>query len=740
MNFYPADGRPGFRSGRSFSAVSSSFLIACLLLLLPGTVFSSSRAVETITINVPAGLLKSPIIRLTVDDVLSFLGQGFAGSRISINDPTARVQINLPRIGAHEQVAAFSKRKSYPCLSYPDHWYEWRSSQRGGRVYLHLNTPTAQGVSFGLYGLLQEKLGFRFYHPRRTIIPSHARWPLPVSFSWEAAPRFDKKGFHAHTLHPIELTEQFTNQDYPGAEKDIREYIDWLVRNQQNLLQFYLLRDVDRKRWMGHAKAITNYAHERGIHVGVMISLSSLQQKAFQTIRLFRPFPSYRAQIDHALAWLFLARWDFVTLDFTMGEYLPDLERLLPGTSRYLRDQISGMYGAKVMVATHVIPAQKKGNSVSARADAYERSTGMLIHSVMCYSVTEDCAPVYGNDNQHHMLERAIRETKKRETWYWPESSYWVSFDSSVPLFLLPYLQARWEDMHTLQGIGVEGHLTFTSGWEWGYWLVDWSIARWSWEHRMNGRPVRTGPLSAISDLFGDRDVNHLWSSAAALQNVYLKDRGVLPFMSSVDPSAELPWPFNKPFLPRPPHSYLRLVRGAHDAATVRAVQASVHELEAYSREMSAIVEGLKAAHKDLFLRQSGYSRERQVIANELTRALEITTFRARHRALVIRALISKRTKPDAPVESERLLQEASKIRASAQVLVTEQEETYRYPVALIARQREDFTAYHFGYLYPAGNLYFWLREEEQVRKDRFDAFFMNIWNFRRLLSLETLF
>jgi hypothetical protein len=71
--------------------------------------------------------------------------------------------------------------------------------------------------------------------------------------------------------------------------------------------------------------------------------------------------------------------------------------------------------------------------------------------------------------------------------------------------------------------------------------------------------------------------------------------------------------------------------------------------------------------------------------------------------------------------------------------LVTGQEGIYRYPVQRIARRHGSMTAYPFGYLYTVSNLYFWEREEEQVRRERFDALFMNLWDFRRTLGLESL-
>ena len=93
--------------------------------------------------------------------------------------------------------------------------------------------------------------------------------------------------------------------------------------------------------------------------------------------------------------------------------------------------------------------------------------------------------------------------------------------------------------------------------------------------------------------------------------------------------------------------------------------------------------------------------------------------------------------------EDRRLLRrritELTPLLQETRELVRLQEGRYRYPVSLIARPRNNLTAYPFGYLYPAAELFFWHREEEQVHRERFDPFFMNIWDFRRTLGLESL-
>ncbi|HKN19380.1 MAG TPA: hypothetical protein VJW95_06245, partial [Dissulfurispiraceae bacterium] len=285
-------------------------------------------------------------------------------------------------------------------------------------------------------------------------------------------------------------------------------------------------------------------------------------------------------------------------------------------------------------------------------------------------------------------------------------------------------------------------HLTFSSGWEWGYWLVDWSIARWSWTYYENGAVQKTSPLSVLHDLFPDNGMFMSFQKALALQNYYLKYKDLIGFMSGLDPSAELPWPFNSPFQPRPFFSSSWLLYRASDAEAEKIAASTVSDLEAYAREMNAVVEDLERETERNYAGQKRVSQDVPLIAHELTRALEVTALRAQHRSLTIQALLALRKGHwwlPATNEAESLLRQAARVRLKALALVQLQEKIYRYPVSLIARQRKNFTAYHFGYLYPASDLFFWRREEEQVRHRRFDAFFMDIWDFPRITGFESL-
>jgi len=366
-----------------------------------------------------------------------------------------------------------------------------------------------------------------------------------------------------------------------------------------------------------------------------------------------------------------------------------------------------------------------------------------MIHTVMCYSASEPKAPVYGNKNQRFMLEAAIAESKRRETWYWPESSYWVGFDTSVPLLLLPYLDARWSDIETMSALGVSGHLTFSSGWEWGYWLTDWSIARWSWQLKDNGRIRPTAPLSRLAELNRDRELQRLIEQALRLQNRYLKGKELLRFMAALTPFSELPPPFNKPFQPEPKFRYAWLLNDATPTEAAEALTQPVADLERYALRMGEVVGLLEGRIGQM--RAAGRIEGTQLtLMSELERGLRVTSLRAGHRALTLRALLAKRREhagnSNHSSASGPLLARARLLRQQAQSLVQRQEGIYRYPLDQVARRRVSMTAYPFGYLYPASRLYFWEREEEQIEHERFDALFMNLWDVRRTLGLGSLF
>jgi len=240
-----------------------------------------------------------------------------------------------------------------------------------------------------------------------------------------------------------------------------------------------------------------------------------------------------------------------------------------------------------------------------------------------------------------------------------------------------------------------------------------------------DGIVKKTHPLSILWDIFPDPDLQQSWEEALQLQKHYLKQLGLISFLSALDPSAEFPPPFNKPFQPRPPFTYKWLLKKASDAEIAQVLKGPVKSLDEYASKMDQLTEKIGIQTSSLIKSTRGASPELTVIAGELTRGLKVTALRARHKALILKALIAMRegdnTGKILPYKAGYYLKKAKAVRLTAQGLVLKQEQIYRYPISLIARQRKSFTAYEFGYLYPVSNLFFWKREEEQIKHRRFD-------------------
>ncbi|HXH19630.1 MAG TPA: hypothetical protein VNJ07_11170 [Chitinophagales bacterium] len=683
-------------------------------------------------------LLQNSVTQLAIQDVTRLLHQACA-CRVDWNNENASVQIRLPDINPEYAgiPTAFESGKPYPVLHYPEQDYSWSSKDSGGIIVLKLDAKTFNAVSFGLYGLLQEKLGFQFYHPREMLVSHFEEWPLPASFHWSAKPRFHKMGFHLHTVHPIELTEDLLHPSTEEARSRIREYIDWLARNQQNYFEFNLLESVHLKSWVENIKPVVEYGQQRGIIMGLDISLHMIQQKVFMLYQHFpNSFRSKKKQINKNLEKLCKAGWDVFDVEFSTTEFTKGNERKKKKLQLHLTDVLVNQYGVKPMGRMHVVRKEEMMDSqeetdfgLTREDSALDSHRGILIHTVMFYSLRDEKAPVYQNENLKHMLDALLAEQKQRETWYYPESAYWITFDNSVPMFLLPYLSARLEDILLCDSLDVTGHITFSSGWEWGYWLFDWSIARWSWKHEENGIEQKPAPTQFISALFRSKEAAAFFDEALRLQQHYIKDKELIRYLTAQTVTDEMPKPFNLQLQPRPEVTY-KWMRKEADADFIRRTHHEVIQpLFEFTGSTKTLIEAAgRMAFKDSL---------RKKLFDELADGILITALRAQQRQHILSAILELREK-DAKFKSDNCaLHLAEDARLKALEIVRRREAGYRYPVELLAGKYSGHTSYNYGYLYPVHDLHFWRREEMQIRKDRWGPMFMSIWNIPRIIGLK---
>lgn len=678
-------------------------------------------------------------IQLALSDVSQLLAEAFS-SEVKMENNHADVLLYLPKnISKLGKIVPVLENSRF--LQYPESGYEWHSKKENGKYILELKANTHQAVANGLYGLLQEGLAFQFYHSREIIIPTYDTWPLQENFRLFAKERFNVRGFHLHTMHPLELTEALLDPDFPDGLAQVKAYIDWLARNGQNYLDFNLLETIPRKKWPQHAKAIVDYCHDRGIIAGIDISLHMIQQKAFM---LYRSPPaslrSKRKQIEKNLDWLFQADWDVVNMEFSTTEFSQGNLKEKAELRAFITELISEKYQAKLVGREHVVKPDNMVDGTNNQAWEQFRSPkdslrGLLVHTVMFYSLKDEVAKVYGNENLQHMLHILLEEKELRETWYYPETAYWITFDNSVPMFLMPYLNARLEDILLVDSIGIPGHITFTSGWEWGYWLFDWSIARWSWKYgNEKGKWEKPEADQYIKAIFPQEDLQKYFSNQLNLQQFYLKDKELMQYMTAMTVTDEIPGPVNLELHPRPKWPY-KFIRNKASIEILDSIEHTWVPMLSGFYDRSKAMNDLLAKKLDLSTLSVGQKR----VFNEFYDGLEITGLRALHRKETLEYLLSyRRSKIEKKAfpQGRKMLAQAENIRMDALKIVRRREQHYRYDLELLNSKRKGHTAYHFGYLYPVRDLHFWHREEMQAKTGKYGAFYRIIWNVPRIIGL----
>ncbi|HUH01948.1 MAG TPA: hypothetical protein VML75_08115 [Kofleriaceae bacterium] len=370
----------------------------------------------------------------------------------------------------------------------------YRIERVGDALIVHGDAPL--GVQYGLAHAF-ELLGFRFYHPWDTRVPSSPALPAvdAVGLGETFEPDVAVRGLHLHTIHPIEGYYAFWQ---PGEENlaDARRIIDWTVKNRGNYLQWVALDDLvtvpgAAEPWRAHTAAILESARARGLRVGLAIQLfgaSNLQQ-GFDLVdaedELVTPEDEMRARYPVILDGL---RWDNINLSF--GEFFgadPALFIDTVNTAWNVLDELAP--GTEMAATVHV------GDTEGTRVDYMgenliyyflvkfcDAAIRPWIHTVMYYNLLDDAGGAYHHDDfAEHRAYLLERIEAGQPVGYFPETAYWVAFDNSVPVYLPLYVESRFRDLQAHVPVGLDEHVLFSSGWEWGYWQNDYASLRMSY-------------------------------------------------------------------------------------------------------------------------------------------------------------------------------------------------------------------------------------------------------------------
>jgi hypothetical protein len=260
-----------------------------------------------------------------------------------------------------------------------------------------------------------------------------------------------------------------------------------------------------------------------------------------------------------------------------------------------------------------------------------------------------------------------------------------------------------------MQGTPLDGHVTFTTGIEWGYWMYDHFLARATWDPAYGWDRY----ASDVGALFGT-------AGAAATKAIRaVTDRQVADFLgdnprifyylageSANDelgaPSGLVGRPVKVPFW-----DVFHYGDADFEAWRTRDFEPLAAMRDAYA----AIAADLGAA--DPGTDHGDGTADRFF---ELRSAVDVLAWRAEHATLLYGAVADARSGAFDPAYGKLAAARAITQRVKDRVAEMETR-VYRYPLELTSREKpETLTAYPFGDLYETHTAHFWARRDDQLQ------------------------
>ena len=591
---------------------------------------------------------------------------------------------------------------------------------RGGDAFV-VHGGSLLGVQYGLAQLLEEA-GFRFYHPRQSLVPATVKLPATSPrYGVTVTPRMKLRGLHLHTLHPIEAHFDFW-QPSPEHLEGAKRVIDWLVKNRGNYLQWSSLADIagdpaTMAAWQAHTRAIVDYAHARGITVGMDVQLfhSGNVQNAYDLLTDADLMAADTHPIMEQKLQPIFGDLPFDVLGLSFGEFFDaDPDAFI--------QQLNNAYDAAKAVSPNVEVSARihLGNAPSQHVTYMGQmllyyflvqfanpAIVPWIHTAMYYDLFEDAGGAYQFDQfTEHRDFLLKRLAAGQRVAYFPESAYWITFDDSVPVYLPIYMYTRWLDMNDIDqqstmagGAPLTEHAEFSTGWEWGYWQNDYVTLRMSYQTPDHW----SQPIEEMLAPYGQKGAALAAAIAqlATIQHDALIGQRLAPWLEGVDFLFESAWAngiISQP--PRPSPADVAAMTPDARAAFTASVLDPLDQLAAATDGVAATVAGLHLDGGDPWL-------------SEISDGIGVDAARVHFVAAIYRAAVD--FADGKPTDS--LFATADAALARAQKLVAHRHAHLHDPdsARLVAPDSINATVYKYGYLYYADTLCYWVRERAQA-------------------------
>ena len=569
------------------------------------------------------------------------------------------------------------------------------------------------GAQYGVAHML-ENLGFRFRTPTDTYIPAHAAFDPAATASLDVlhTPKTPgHRGLQLHTLHPIEAHfALWTATDDTYA----RRIFDWIVKNRGNHVQWPALDDIMQPArhtdWQAMTQTLLADAHARGLTVGLGVQMfgASNMQRAFDLSDDDSGTIPFETEMQARLP-LVTAGLPFDDYVLAFGEFSgTDPDRFIAAVNATVAALRTLAPAAKVEASIHVgkdLRVTYRGEDLPFYFLVKYADPAIVpnLHTVMFYNLFEDAGGAYGHDDfAEHRAYLLDRMRSGAPAVYYPESAYWVAFDNSVPLFLPLYVRSRWLDLTKLDEAaraenmrGLDGHLVFSSGWEWGYWLNDYASLRASYELPGAYRDL-------IADAFGAdlAPAVDIVTELADVQADALIHQRLAPYLAGRDTLID---------------AGDRLgIHSQPDRITLEdLVTMSPDGRAAFAADRVAKLDDLATSLEALSTRAAKLHLESSRWSREVRDGLAVTAARARYVTSTYQAALAQLAGEDPAPALARMT--AALDTGTAAVTRRDADPHHDGPAEQLYGRPDNVTVYGFGYLYQAHTLCYWHREQVQL-------------------------
>jgi hypothetical protein len=627
------------------------------------------------------------------------------------------VVVGAPEPGRESALWISSSEDARARFAPPEGGYALVRRDEGDQRLVVAAAASPQELAFAAYALLEE-LGIRFFHPMQELVPELEGPHLPRTLDARRSPMTRTRGVQFHLLHPLEYLRSLHE---PGEENlaEARRLVDWLVKTGQNHLQWPILGSVPWEPFAAHAREVAAYAHARGVTVGAMVMLfekASLQRGYV----LVKDEAEYEAQIREGLDRLLEVPWD--DLELALGEFFTsDPEGLVTWLDTAVAHVAARAPEARVSVPNHVGNEDDKWVDFRGERTFFyhvpkhaDLRLGQSPHTIFWYDLYRE-GGMYHHPNFHlhreFIFEQLREHGGERRVRYFPESAYWIATDIDVPAFLPEFVESRWIDIHGLdrdiRAMGLaplEGHIMFSSGHEWGYWMTDYLAAKMLWEP---GAPLERF-FSHYASAYGScgGQVGADLARFVELQRVFLFEKKLVKYVSGEDVAIDLGSQAGFEIRELRPRFDVMVTGTEEERAAFEATDLA--DIETMARETKPIEDSIAA-------RCRGSDAALAPWCDELRDGVRIVRLRLEHSALLYRAVIAHAR--GQAREAARLLAAGAAKTEEAKAVIETREKGYRFDLERLTGAYDNPTLYRFGYLRQAHTQCLWRRQDEQAKR-----------------------